>query len=138
MRSHTTPRHRTGAAILAALATLALAACGQTKTPAAPAPTAAATPASTSPMTVSFGEYFYRPAKVTVHIGQPVRFVNTGKIAHTVADSTAGGQIRSALIQPRPLEHGQSQTVTFTKAGTVYYLCTFHPTLMRGTITVEP
>ena len=120
--------------MFAAFATLALAACGQSGTPTKPASTAA----TASPVTVSFGEYYYRPAKVTVRVGQPVRFVNAGKIAHTIADSTAGGTVRSALIQPRPLEHDQSQTVTFAKAGTVHYLCTFHPTLMRGVVTVTP
>ena len=40
-------------------------------------------------------------------------------------------------LDPRPLKHGASQTVRFRKRGTVYYLCTFHPGLMRGTIVVR-
>jgi plastocyanin len=82
------------------------------------------------------GEFFYRPSKVTVHVGQKVRFVNVGKIAHTVADTDRKGNVRSKLIRPRALEHGQSQAVTFARPGVVDYLCTFHPTLMRGTISV--
>ncbi len=132
------PTHisRVSAVIVASFAGLVLASCGQSSTPSRPPSTATAAPAST--ITVQFGEYFYRPRVVTVHVGQPVRFVNAGKIAHTVADSTPGGQVRSAVIQPRPLEHGRSQTVTFARTGVVHYLCTFHPTLMRGTITVTP
>ncbi len=91
------------------------------------------------PVTVRLGEFFFRPATVTVHVGQAVRFVNVGKIQHTVADTTGGWKaLRSRLIQPRPLAHGQAQTVRFTAPGTVYYLCTFHPTLMRGKVVVVP
>lgn len=140
MTASTSRLRRTGAALAAATAALALAACGSSggsgSTAASTSKPAAAKPAAA--VTVDFGEYFYRPKLVTVHVGQPVRFVNVGKIAHTVADSSASGTVRSALIQPRPLNHGQSQIVTFKHAGTVNYLCTFHPTLMRGVITVEP
>jgi plastocyanin len=87
---------------------------------------------------VKLGEYFLRPKQLTVRVGSRVRFVNVGKIEHTVADSTKGGTIRSRLIKPHPLAKGRSQTVTFRRAGTVYYLCTFHPDMMRGVITVRP
>ena len=96
--------------------------------------------AATRPtVTVRFGEFFYRPGTVTVHVNQPVRFVNVGKIQHTVADTTSRWKsVRSKLIVPRPLATGQSQTVRFSKPGTVWYLCTFHPTLMRGKVVVVP
>jgi plastocyanin len=42
----------------------------------------------------------------------------------------------SKLIKPHELAHGASQTVVFHAPGTVYYFCTFHPTLMAGRITV--
>jgi plastocyanin len=89
-------------------------------------------------VTIRFGEFFFRPSAATVHVGQKVRFVNVGKIAHTVADTDAHWNIRSKLIHPRPLASGQSQTVVFAHPGLVHYLCTFHPTLMRGTIEVVP
>ena len=75
--------------------------------------------------TVRFGEYFYRPQKLTIDRGDSVRFVNVGKIEHTVADSTKGGTIRSRTIKPRPLGRGRSQTVRFTRPGTAYYLSRF-------------
>jgi plastocyanin len=71
-----------------------------------------------------------------VHVGQAVRFVNVGKIDHTVADTDARGEIRSRLIKPRPLSRGQVQVVRFKNPGRVPYLCTFHPTLMKGRIIV--
>jgi plastocyanin len=84
------------------------------------------------------GEFFFRPRHVVVHVGQQVRFVNVGKIVHTVADTDSRHNVVSKLIHPRPLAHGAQQVVVFRRAGTVYYLCTFHPALMRGTITVVP
>ena len=92
--------------------------------------------AAAGPVTVRMGEFFYRPRVVTVHIGQRVRFLNVGKIVHTVADTDARGNVRSKIIRPRPLAHGQAQVVRFTRTGTVPYLCTFHPTLMKGRIVV--
>ena len=94
--------------------------------------------AARQPVTVRLGEYFFKPKVVIVHVGQAVRFVNVGKIEHTVADTNSKGVIRSRLIKPRPLAHGQAQTVRFARPGRVLYLCTFHPTLMKGRITVIP
>ena len=87
-------------------------------------------------VTVRLGDFFFKPRVVTVHVGQAVRFVNVGKIEHTVADTDAKGGIRSRLIKPRPLGHGQVQIVRFTKPARISYLCTFHPTLMKGRIIV--
>lgn len=86
---------------------------------------------------VKFGEYFYAPSKVTISVGDSVRFVNVGKIEHTVADSTRSGTIRSRVIRPRALKHGASQTVRFRKRGIIHYVCTFHPDLMRGVVAVR-
>lgn len=88
------------------------------------------------PVTVSFREFLYRPAAITVKVGQRVIFRNAGKIAHTVANTDAKGELLSTLIKPRNLDPGQAQTVSFARPGTVFYLCTFHPTLMRGRIVV--
>jgi plastocyanin len=94
--------------------------------------------AARQPVTIRLGEFFYKPKVVTVHVGQPVRFLNVGKIEHTVADTDAKGGIRSRLIKPRPLGHGQAQVVRFKKPGRILYLCTFHPALMKGRIIVLP
>jgi plastocyanin len=124
-------RIRTVIGFLAAAAAVAVAVTGLPGRDAPPAAQAAA------PARVTFGEYFYKPKKLTIRAGESVRFVNVGKIEHTVADSTRSGTIRSTVIRPRPLKRGQSQTVTFRRRGTVYYLCTLHPALMRGTIVVR-
>jgi hypothetical protein len=40
-----------------------------------------------------------------------------GKIEHTVADSTKSGTVRSTIIRPRPVKHGQALTYAFASAG---------------------
>ena len=97
---------------------------------------ASARAAAPAPVTVSVGEFFYKPALITVKVGQKVIFKNVGKIAHTVANSDAKGNILSTLIKPQNLDPRQTQVVSFAKPGIVYYLCTFHPTLMKGRIVV--
>ena len=97
---------------------------------------AAAGAAAPAPVTVSFGEFFYKPATITVKVSQQVIFRNAGKIAHTVANTDAKGGILSTLIKPQNLDPRQSQVVSFARPGTVFYLCTFHPTLMKGRIVV--
>jgi plastocyanin len=99
------------------------------------APAVARTAAKTT--TVRLGDYFFRSKTITITAGSSVRFVNTGKIEHTVADSTKSGSTQSKLIHPRPLKHGATQTVRFRKRGKIYYICTFHPGLMRGVIIVQ-
>lgn len=117
----------------------ALAGCGGSSKQSSQPAAGASTPTAASPATaarVVMGDYYFRPPHITVKVGEPVTFVNEGKIEHTVADTTPSGQIRSRLIKPRPLATGQTQRVIFHAPGTVTYLCTFHPTLMSGRITV--
>lgn len=124
-------RHRAATAVLS---TLIVAAVVTTAVP----PTRSVEPAQAAKTTtVKMGEYFYRPKTVSIRAGQSIRFVNVGKIEHTVADSSKSGAIRGKIIKPRPLKRGQSQTVRFRKAGTVYYICTFHPSLMSGRVIVK-
>jgi plastocyanin len=100
---------------------------------------ATAKPGPTSkPVTITMRDFSYTPASITVKVGQSVRFVNRGKIGHTVADVDARGTILGKAIKPKLLDAGQSQTVTFSKPGRIPYLCTLHPTLMKGVIVVEP
>ena len=87
--------------------------------------------------TVRLGEYYFRPKRVVVRAGGRVRFVNAGRIDHTVADVDSRGRIRSKAIRPRALGHGDAQTVTFKRRGSIRYVCTLHPTLMGGTIVVR-
>lgn len=92
---------------------------------------------------------FIQP-KVTVHVGETVKFINDGMGApHTVTfgtpvgDPTApageptnftGGYLNSGFAVP-----GTSFTVTFNKAGTFDYVCILHAGMgMVGSVTVLP
>ena len=126
-----------GAFALAAVALAAAVLSAQALAAPGAAGAASARAAAPAPVTVTFGEFFYKPATIRVKVGQKVNFKNVGKIAHTVANSDAKGNILSTLIKPRNLNPGQTQVVSFAKPGIVFYLCTFHPTLMKGRIVVS-
>jgi plastocyanin len=72
------------------------------------------------------------PAPITVPVGTTVRFVNDGKVAHTVA-STKGDWTSNELAP------GQEFTATFTQPGTFEYHCGTAKDLkaMKGTIVVK-
>ena len=107
---------------LAAVA-LGLAACGGSDSePAEPA----AAKASGGPA-VQVGDNTFTPATIEVKTGDTVTFENGGAIAHTVT----GDGFDSGSMAP-----GDTFTFTADKAGSVSYVCTFHPG-MQGTIEVS-
>jgi plastocyanin len=109
-----------------AAAALGIGACGGSDEPAAS--TAPDAPAGGT--TVAVGDNTFTPANVKAAVGDTVTFENGGAIAHT-ATSAEGADFDSGSIAP-----GDTFTVTLDKAGTVTYVCTFHPG-MQGTIEVS-
>ena len=107
--------------------------------PAAPAPaqpTAAAEPeaqpaqapkAVASAATVSMRDFSFAPASVTVNVGESVTWVNNGQAPH----NAVGDGVSTPLLQS-----GESDSQTFSSAGTFSYICTIHPQ-MKGTVTVQ-
>ena len=73
-------------AAIVAVSVLALSACGGDDRPA------------TAPMTVRMGEYFYRPAELSVARDADVRIVNDGAIVHSWIIQGAG--VGTAGIEP--------------------------------------
>jgi plastocyanin len=73
-------------------------------------------------------DFAFAPSALTVPSGTTVTFTNTGETTHTVK----GRGFFSEAINP-----GESYRHRFTQPGTYRYLCTLHPTLMRGAITVR-
>ncbi len=125
--------------ITIAVGALALAGCGSSSsssssssTPAAaPAATtaapAAAAPAAAAANAVTIKDFKFGPDAATVKVGDKITWTNQDSAPHTATAS--GGFDTGTLTQ------GKSKTITFTKAGTFPYVCTFHP-YMKGTITV--
>ena len=62
-----------------------------------------------------------------VPVGATVTWKNDHTQPHT---ATSAGNFDTGSIQP-----GESKTVTFDKAGTYSYICSFHP-FMNATVTV--
>jgi plastocyanin len=110
--------------ICLAAAALGIGACGGSDEPATS--TAPEAPAAGG-TTVAVGDNTFTPAKSKVAVGETVKFENGGAIAHTVT----GDDFDSGSIAP-----GDTFTFTAEKAGTVSYVCTFHPG-MQGTIEVS-
>jgi plastocyanin len=82
-----------------------------------------------SPQTsVAVADFSFTPKTIAIKVGQTVTWTNQGQVEHTVKGP--GFFTRHALA------HGQKFSHTFTKPGRFNYLCTLHPTLMRGTVTV--
>jgi plastocyanin len=109
--------------VLVALAA-GVAACGGDDEPAA---TSAAKPGGTA---VSAQDNSFSPGTLEVRVGDTVTFTNDGGIDHTVT-ATSGAQFDSGSLAP-----GATFKFTAVKAGTVSYVCTFHPG-MQGTIEVS-
>ena len=105
---------RTAAAAVA----LALAGVGAL----APAPAAAET------HTIAIENMRFTPNALTVRRGDRVVWRNNDLVPHT---ATAAKVFDSGSIEP-----GKSWSATLRKAGTVAYVCTFHPG-MTATLTVK-
>jgi plastocyanin len=69
----------------------------------------------------------FAPGSVDVKVGETVSFVNKDEIAHT---ATADGTFDSGTLRA-----GGTFTYKATKAGTISYVCSFHPG-MTGTLNV--
>jgi plastocyanin len=107
-----------------ALAALPLFGCGGDDSEPAGA---AAKPAPAAATEVQMVDNAFEPKDLTVEVGDTVTWTNGGELAHTATSSEfdSGG-----------IAAGETFEWTAEKAGTVDYVCTFHPG-MEGTITVE-
>jgi plastocyanin len=73
-------------------------------------------------------DFEFESAKLTVAAGTAVTWDNAGETIHTVK----GRGFFSRAIDP-----GGTYEHRFSDPGTYRYLCTLHPTTMRGTISVR-
>ncbi len=87
---------------------------------------AAAAPIQRVRLTVEDFEFY--PAEISFPAGTQIAWVNRGQVRHTV---TASGQWDSGPIAP-----GGRWAAVFWTPGTYDYVCTIHPDLMHGRITI--
>jgi plastocyanin len=80
---------------------------------------------------VAVSDFAYAPKSVTIFVGDEVMWTyqaNAGTAPHTVT----GSNFDSGNMVP-----GGRFRWTFHQAGTFEYVCTYHPDLMTGTVTVK-
>ena len=81
----------------------------------------------------------FTPQDLTIAVGDTVRFVMTATHnAIEVSQDTYDNRGTTPVDGGFQVTFGETKEVTFTEAGTHYYVCTPHVTMgMIGTITVE-
>jgi plastocyanin len=94
--------------------------------------TAAQAPAENAggAIAVNIANFAFAPADIQAKVGQKITFTNQDSTAHT-ATATSG-----ATFDSGSLAQGKSFTFTPKKAGTIQFVCSFHPNMV-GTITVS-
>ena len=77
---------------------------------------------------VAAADFRFEPKRVELPAGNTVTWTNTGQTAHTVKGP--------GFFSARAMDPGQSYSHRFGRPGTYAYLCTLHPTLMKGVVVV--
>jgi len=72
------------------------------------------------------------PDTVRVKVGSTIKWTNYDSVEHNVTSQGAG----PAKFASKNFGEGGTFEVKATRAGTIHYLCTIHPTSMNGTIEV--
>ena len=86
--------------------------------------------ASADPVTVDIANFAFAPRDIQAKVGQKITFTNQDSAPHT-ATATEGAKFDSGQ-----LDQGKSFSYTAKKAGTIQFVCSFHPN-MTGTITIN-
>ena len=79
---------------------------------------------------VDIANFAFAPNAIQAKVGQTITFTNQDSAPHT-ATATEGAKFDSG-----ELDQGKSFSYTAKKAGTIKFVCSFHPN-MTGTITVS-
>jgi plastocyanin len=114
----------------AATGTAAPAKAAATATATADAAQAPADNAAADPIAVDIADFAFAPKQIKAKVGQTITFTNKDSAPHT-ATATDGAKFDSGQ-----LDQGKSFSYTAKKAGTIQFVCSFHPN-MTGTITVS-
>jgi plastocyanin len=86
--------------------------------------------------TVRMRALAFSPARVTVRAGEVVRFVNDDDVDHSVEEDLGARSGVAAAFESARLRPGSSFRYTAAKPGSMRFVCTLHPTVMRGRILV--
>jgi plastocyanin len=86
--------------------------------------------AETSATAVKVADFSFAPSETTVTAGQTVTWTNDGQVDHTVRGR--------GFFSAKALGTGDSFSHRFAKPGRFPYVCTLHPSQMRGSVVVRP
>lgn len=124
--------------LVATMAVLMLAACGEPASSITPATSATvATSSSTNSVQIKMvennGKYSFDPATVTITKGTTVVWTNASDAPHTVTSDD--GKFKSS-DPSKLITESQAYSFVFNTAGTYVYHCSIH-TYMKATIIVQ-
>jgi plastocyanin len=122
-------RRSTIAALM--VAALALCACGSSGSSDKSTGATVATPAGGA--AVSYENYNASPKTITVKLGQSVTWTNKDGAAHNVVST--GGPGADKISSPS-IPQGGTFTFTPSAAGTIKYVCTYHPQMTGYSVVV--
>jgi plastocyanin len=78
---------------------------------------------------VKVADFSFTPADTTIKVGQTVTWTNEGQVQHTVKGP--------GFFSSKALGNGERFSHRFAKAGRFPYVCTLHPSQMRGIVVVQ-
>lgn len=76
------------------------------------------------------------PTTATLRVGQSVRFVNKDTTAHTVIEDVGARSGIAPVFTSGRILPGQAFTFVVRNPGKIPFVCTLHPTVMTGVLTV--
>jgi len=85
--------------------------------------------AGSGPVISIEGTHSLNPSDETIKAGDSVTWTNNGTSTHQISFAT-GPKCAFQIA-------GKSVSITFATPGTYSYICSIHPTYMKGTITVQ-
>jgi plastocyanin len=82
---------------------------------------------------VTIKNMVFSPTDFHIKVGGTITITNLDTVSHTLTSKEKG----EGAFDSGPIKAGGTTSVTFTKAGTYEFVCSFHPN-MKGTVVVEP
>ena len=78
----------------------------------------------------------FEPTTATLRAGQAVRFVNKDTTAHTVIEDVGARSGIAPAFESGRILPGQAFTFVARNPGKLAFVCTLHPTVMSGVLTI--
>ena len=104
---------------------------------AAPEDTVAPNDRSARGVRVRMRRLAFVPESVSAEKGDKILFVNDDDVAHNVYQDLGATSGKFATIDSGRIEPGETFTFTAGPDGEIAFICTLHPSVMKGQVLVE-